>query len=155
MAFLKTILIRKRGLLFKIVLAVPAVWVIMSLALMDRSPEKDPNAGAVKIRHDLRKTQQHIDRDGDGAPGAVAVGSKEARDSVIAQPDKLVNEHPRQEKLVDVDKPEEPPHEVSTNTRVRRNRWTSTNPRSHPMRSVRTPASGETAGRRRTRGATP
>lgn len=128
MAFLRTVLVRKRGVLLKIMLAVPAVYIITTLALMDRSAEKDGNSGGVKVR----KPQQHLgggdDTGSNGGPVDPAINAIESREARAAgeredvDGGKLVNLHPRQEKLVveekHTSKPDEP-HEVSKTGRVK------------------------------------
>lgn len=115
MTFIKTILVRKRGALLKVLLAIPAVWVITTLALMDRSSDKDTNSGAVKLRHDVRKPQQHIGEDTGGNAAALEEKLKEEKLKEINL-ERIKNQHPRQEKLVEAEKISSKPvevHEVS------------------------------------------
>ncbi|XP_018011031.1 putative polypeptide N-acetylgalactosaminyltransferase 9 isoform X2 [Hyalella azteca] len=105
MAFLRTILVRKRGILVKVLIAVPAVYLIVTLALMDRSPDKDLNSiGAEKLRHDVRKPQQHVAGADDGNPMEAARNFfMDKKDSQASEDrGRLQNQHPRVEKLVDI-----------------------------------------------------
>ena len=49
---------RKRSLVVKLLIAIPVLWLFATLFVADKQSGKDSE---VKVRHDARKPQQHVD----------------------------------------------------------------------------------------------
>jgi len=92
MVFIKTFLVRKRATIFKIVLLIPLVYLIATLAVVDKpSGSSDVKEQALEHHESVRKPQQ-------------LVGAEEARPPPPPREEgrpSLPNLHPRLEKLVE------------------------------------------------------